>query len=176
MKVWISLFLVSLSLLFATPALAKPHHHARVVKHHKAPPIKVGKPELENLAQWNNLSLEQQSIASWIGEFNQGNLSGSRIIEIVQWVYDNAKLTDVDPVTFCALIMHESRFNPNALSSEGAKGLAQVLPKYHYAELAKRSPYNPQVSIEVGMRIYKEFLDQAINAVYFFVNNFREFE
>lgn len=93
-------------------------------------------------------------------------MSANKIAQIVKWIYTYAKKSDIDPVMFSALIMHESRFNPNAISSEGAKGLAQVLPRWHKDKLAGRSPFDSKTSIEVGALIFKEYLDKANGNTY----------
>lgn len=77
------------------------------------------------------------------------------------------QLYDVDPWLFLALIRQESRFDPNALSRAGARGLAQVMPdtgawiaqrlgqaSYDHALL-----FRPIVSIRYGIW----YLSMALN-------------
>lgn len=111
--------------------------------------------------RWSNrLSVEEKIVAQWAYE-QSGKKTDSKIIErIVHRVYVEAEKNDVDPLTVFAMIWKESRFNPRATSFCGAKGLMQVLPKYHLKALAGRSPYSVDTSIEVGTKIYAEYLSE----------------
>ncbi len=66
------------------------------------------------------------------------------------------------PLLIIAVIAVESRFNPIAESLVGAKGLMQVIPKFHadkFRELgADKSVFDPETNILVGARIIKEYL------------------
>lgn len=114
-----------------------------------------------DLAQWADLSPEQRAIAKWIDENKRVDLSEYRIAQIVKAAYAQAQKLRIEPMLLIALMKHESGFNPNAVSAHGAKGLTQVMPKYHRDKLAGRSPLNIQTSVEVGAAVYREYLDQA---------------
>lgn len=45
------------------------------------------------------------------------------------WVNYYAQIRNLDPALFCALILEESRFQQQALSVAGARGLMQILPR-----------------------------------------------
>jgi len=68
----------------------------------------------------------------------------------------------VDPLLILAVAAVESRFNPVAESVVGAKGLMQVVPKFHYEKLAAHGGVDalldPDVNIDVGARILREYL------------------
>lgn len=68
----------------------------------------------------------------------------------------------VDPLLVLAVVAIESRFNPVAESVLGAKGLMQVIPKFHLEKLAEHGGENalldPEVNIQVGTRILREYL------------------
>lgn len=68
----------------------------------------------------------------------------------------------VDPVLILAVAAIESRFNPVAESVFGAKGLMQVIPKYHVEKLAEHGGVDalldPEVNIQVGAQILREYL------------------
>jgi soluble lytic murein transglycosylase-like protein len=55
----------------------------------------------------------------------------------------------------------ESRYNPVAESAVGAKGLMQIIPKYHLEKLldhgGEDSLLDPQVNIMVGAKILREY-------------------
>src|SRR3972149_6747135 len=68
--------------------------------------------------------------------------------------------TGVDPLLILAVIAVESRFNPIAESVMGAKGLMQVIPRFHQDKLdalgGEDSVFDPMTNILVGARILKD--------------------
>ncbi|MBE0623933.1 MAG: lytic transglycosylase domain-containing protein [Burkholderiales bacterium] len=68
--------------------------------------------------------------------------------------------TGVDPLLILAVIAVESRFNPIAESVVGAKGLMQVIPRYHQDKLdalgGEDAVFDPMTNIMVGARILKD--------------------
>jgi soluble lytic murein transglycosylase-like protein len=67
----------------------------------------------------------------------------------------------VDPVLILAVMAIESRYNPVAESVMGAKGLMQVIPKYHQEKLfdhgGEHALLDPEVNIHVGAQILREY-------------------
>jgi soluble lytic murein transglycosylase-like protein len=66
---------------------------------------------------------------------------------------------DIDPALVRAIIMVESKYNPNAISVKGAKGLMQLMPvtaKY----LGVDDVFNPEQNIHAGVRHFKFLLKQ----------------
>jgi len=57
------------------------------------------------------------------------------------------------------MMRNESGFESTAKSKQGAKGLMQVMPKYHREKISSRNPYDVVVSIDVGARVLREYLD-----------------
>ena len=68
----------------------------------------------------------------------------------------------VDPLLILAVMAVESRYNPVAESAMGAKGLMQVIPKFHADKLTEHGGesalLDPHVNIQVGARILREYL------------------
>jgi soluble lytic murein transglycosylase-like protein len=66
----------------------------------------------------------------------------------------------MDPLLILAVVAVESRFNPIAESVMGAKGLMQVIPKFHQDKLEEHggedSVFDPMTNILVGTRILKD--------------------
>ena len=68
----------------------------------------------------------------------------------------------LDPLLVLAVIAIESRFNPIAESVMGAKGLMQIIPKYHRARLdrfgGEAALFDPEANIELGAQILQEYV------------------
>lgn len=74
-------------------------------------------------------------------------------------IIEQAEKRSIDPILFTSLIFHESAFRPRAVSSAGACGLTQVLPKYsdYTCEQLKR----PKTAIEAGTVALQYWLTRA---------------
>ena len=61
-----------------------------------------------------------------------------------------------------AVIAVESRFNPIAESAMGAKGLMQVIPRFHIEKFdpfgGEKVAFEPEANIMVGAKILKEYI------------------
>ncbi len=81
---------------------------------------------------------------------------------LVGAAYVTGKETGLDPHLILAVMAIESRLNPFAESVMGAKGLMQVIPKYHmdkFEELGgSDAALNPVANIKVGAMILKEYI------------------
>jgi soluble lytic murein transglycosylase-like protein len=68
----------------------------------------------------------------------------------------------VDPLLILAVVAVESRYNPVAESNMGAKGLMQVIPKFHPEKLVEHGGesalLDPHVNIQVGAQILREYM------------------
>jgi hypothetical protein len=68
----------------------------------------------------------------------------------------------LDPLLILAVISIESRFNPIAESTMGAKGLMQVIPRFHSKKFeqlgGEKVALEPAVNIMVGAQILKEYM------------------
>ena len=74
----------------------------------------------------------------------------------------------LDLATLAALIKVESKFEPDATSNAGAKGLSQVIPRWHSSRIDEArkvlnaySIYEPRLNIYVGASALKEFLTSS---------------
>jgi soluble lytic murein transglycosylase-like protein len=87
------------------------------------------------------------------------------IEELVHAAFAAGRLTRLDPLLILAVIAVESRFNPIAESDMGAKGLMQVIPRFHTEKLAvhggEDAVLDPKTNILVGAQILKEYIRLA---------------
>ncbi|HYN13408.1 MAG TPA: lytic transglycosylase domain-containing protein [Burkholderiales bacterium] len=76
-----------------------------------------------------------------------------------------ARRVGLDPLLVLAVISIESRFNPIAESGMGAKGLMQIIPKYHLAKLrahgGEDAVLDPESNILVGTQILQEYVHRT---------------
>jgi soluble lytic murein transglycosylase-like protein len=92
-------------------------------------------------------------------------VAGDALDELVGEAYAAGAVTGVDPLLILAVMAVESRFNPIAESDYGAKGLMQVVPRFHLDKLAAHGGQNvvlePRVNIRVGAQILREYIRQT---------------
>ncbi len=88
-------------------------------------------------------------------------------LEFVQIAHAEAARVNLDPLLIMAVIAVESRYNPIAESGVGAKGLMQIIPKFHGDKLAEfggeKAVFDPESNIRVGTRILREYLTRTGN-------------
>lgn len=84
---------------------------------------------------------------------------------IVDGAHASGRKHQVDPVLLLAIAAVESSFDPQAVSSVGAQGLLQALPRAHPEKFDRireegKSPFDPVVSMDLGGQIYAEYRDR----------------
>lgn len=87
--------------------------------------------------------------------------------DLVSWAHEVGRRLGLDPLLIIAVISVESRFNPIAESVAGAKGLMQIIPKYHGDKLeefgGEQAVFDPATNIQVGAQILKEYIRHTGN-------------
>jgi soluble lytic murein transglycosylase-like protein len=92
-------------------------------------------------------------------------IAGEATERMVGAAFRAAREVGLDPLLVLAVISVESRFNPIAESVMGAKGLMQIIPKYHPVLLAalggEAAVWDPEANIELGTRILQRYVYQT---------------
>lgn len=80
--------------------------------------------------------------------------------QFVELAHDAGGRLGMDPLLILAVMAVESRFNPIAESVMGAKGLMQVIPKFHQDKIdatgGEDSVLDPLTNVLLGTRILKD--------------------
>jgi soluble lytic murein transglycosylase-like protein len=99
-----------------------------------------------------------------LGEYlaRRYRVSSAVATEIVTKAHAVGRRLDLDPMLILAVISVESRFNPIAESTMGAKGLMQVIPRLHTDKFIAVGgvdmAFELEPNITVGARILKEYM------------------
>ncbi len=103
---------------------------------------------------------EQRLVTEFI--VKRYRVSEQAVAGFVSTAYRAGDQYAVDPLLILAVMAVESRYNPVAESQVGAKGLMQVMPKFHLDKLSdhggEHAVLEPEVNIVVGARILREYL------------------
>ncbi|HEX2197041.1 MAG TPA: transglycosylase SLT domain-containing protein [Burkholderiales bacterium] len=105
----------------------------------------------------------QQALAEHLSR--RYTVAASQTERFVAIAYRAGQEVGLDPLLVLAVISVESRFNPIAESGMGAKGLMQIIPKYHRGQLARlgggeEAVLDPENNIVAGTRILKEYVQR----------------
>jgi soluble lytic murein transglycosylase-like protein len=102
---------------------------------------------------------EQRAMTEYIAK--RYRVADEAVAGFVATAYKAGGQHSVDPLLILAVMAVESRYNPVAESSVGAKGLMQIIPKYHLEKLldhgGEDALLDPEVNIMVGARILREY-------------------
>ena len=102
---------------------------------------------------------EQRALAEFISK--RWRIADTAAPSFVSIAYRAGMCYSVDPVLILAVMAIESRYNPVAESVAGAKGLMQIIPKYHLDKLldhgGEEALLDPEVNIHVGAQILREY-------------------
>lgn len=105
------------------------------------------------------LEREQRTITEYIAR--RYRVSDTAVANYVAAAYRAGEQYSLDPLLILAVMAVESRYNPVAESTVGAKGLMQVIPRYHLEKLVdhggEEALLEPDVNILVGAQILREY-------------------
>jgi soluble lytic murein transglycosylase-like protein len=105
------------------------------------------------------LDREQQAVAEFIAK--RYRIADDAAAGFVATAYKAGDQHRVDPLLILAVMAIESRYNPVAESVMGARGLMQIIPRYHPEKLephgGEQVLLEPEVNIYVGAQILREY-------------------
>lgn len=105
------------------------------------------------------LNGEQRAVADFIAR--RYRVADAAAGEFVAIAYRAGEQQRVDPLLILAVMAIESRYNPVAQSVMGARGLMQVIAKYHPEKIephgGEEALLEPEVNILVGAQILREY-------------------
>lgn len=120
----------------------------------------IGAPVAAVSAQEPELNGEQRAVAEFIAK--RYRVADAAAGEFVAIAYRAGEKHRVDPLLILAVMAIESRYNPVAQSVVGARGLMQVIAKYHPEKIephgGEHALLEPEVNILVGAQILREYL------------------
>ena len=102
-----------------------------------------------------------------IGEYlaRRYHVSLEMATDIVSRAYATGREIKLDPMLILAVISVESSFNPVAESSMGAKGLMQVIPRFHPEKFdplgGEEAAFDLEANIMVGAQVLKQYIRRA---------------
>jgi soluble lytic murein transglycosylase-like protein len=107
----------------------------------------------------------QRAIAEFLAKRYRISFEGAS--NFVGIAHSAGRQFGLDPHLILAVMAVESRFNPIAESWVGAKGLMQIIPKYHADKLdgfgGAKAVFDPEINILVGSQILKDYLRRTGN-------------
>lgn len=109
-----------------------------------------------------HLEHEQRVVTQYIAR--RYRVSEVAVASFVDTAYRAGARHSLDPLLILAVMAVESRYNPVAKSDMGAKGLMQVIPRFHLEKLAghggELALLEPEINILVGAQILREYLNR----------------
>jgi len=109
---------------------------------------------------------EQEKASQWVENTTKGKVPLKEAIGIVSDAYAYSISKNINPRVVLAVMWVESGFRSNAKSGYGAKGIMQVVPRYHKDKLAGRNPFLNEVSTDVGTTVLRDCLNKFKQNLY----------
>lgn len=80
-------------------------------------------------------------------------------VRMVNAAFKEASKHSFDPLLILAIMKPESSYNASARSREGARGLMQVIPRWHRDKIKGRNIAHIETNIEVGSQVFADCLE-----------------
>jgi soluble lytic murein transglycosylase-like protein len=83
--------------------------------------------------------------------------------ELAEVIFDEALRAGIDPDLAFEIVRIESRFDPRAVSSVGAIGLAQVMPRtaaLYDSTITRDELFDPVTNLRIGFRFFRQLLER----------------
>lgn len=103
------------------------------------------------------LSLAATTV-EWVADNSHAGLTKASAQPIVNEAKKAGSRHGVDPVLILAVMRAETGYRQNAVSTEGAMCMMQVIPRWHRDKIGKRSLKDFATCVDVGARVLKEYL------------------
>lgn len=100
------------------------------------------------------------AVTRMISKETKDKVTAQDIIRIVSAVFKEANRHKLDPFLLVSLIGIESGYRPWAVNKSGARGLTQVIPRYHRDKIRGRDIMNIETNIEVGTQVLVDCLQR----------------
>lgn len=106
---------------------------------------------------------QQRTLAAYLAR--RYRVAGDALDQLVRDAYQVGHQWKIDPLLILSVVAIESSFNPIAESGYGAKGLMQVVPRFHLDKLDAHGGHeallDPSINIQVGAQILKTYIRQT---------------
>lgn len=114
-------------------------------------------------AEAARIEAERRALANYLAR--RYRVAPEPVEEVVGAAFAVGRSRNIDPLLILAVISVESRFNPIAESEYGARGLMQVVPRFHLEKLAhhggEATLLEPHTNMLVGTQILDEYVRRA---------------
>jgi|SRR5436190_878327 len=148
--------LVSLNVVWSNVDGIGPHGVAT----HDLEALDVSPPAAEVPPAAPVVDRKQQALGAYLAR--RFRVSTEMTTDVVANAYSVGAKFKLDPMLILAVIAVESRFNPVAQSVGGAKGLMQVIPRFHTEKFealgGEKAAFDLQANILVGAKILHEYI------------------
>lgn len=110
----------------------------------------------------HQLSPDMQRVRDYVA--GRYRVSPTLLEPVLAAAEHNGRKAGIDPMLIVAMMAIESSFNPTAVSSMGAQGLMQVIPRFHMDKIGedrgKNALFDPLLNVRVGTQVLVEGLER----------------
>lgn len=115
------------------------------------------------LVQTEGTLTDEQIICKIISKL-QPKINEGDAEEIARLTIDLSNEYDLDPYWMLAIMYTESRFKNDVVSSEGARGLMQLIPSTaEFMGMPSEELHTPAINVDAGFKYYRYLLDRYDN-------------
>lgn len=98
-------------------------------------------------------------VANWIDSNSAKGITLAKARQYAAIAFEMGKKYRIDPLLVVSMIHAESGFRASVGNRYGARGLMQVVPRFHKEKIKGGNILNPNTNIDVGVQILNEYMD-----------------